>query len=328
VEPPPLNTLPGIKWNPGHYLLLYLNHSKDQLNDVRNEQHVQGVQIRYEWRNLEPRRGEYDFSEIEADLRTLASMPTPKRLVIQILDRQFHTTDRYKAAPRYIVDTPSLGVSRTKNGYVANIWRPAVMDRKIALYRALAARFDHEPYFEAISNSESAPGFGTTTPPSHYSRQAMAAQTKRLMTEAQAAFQQTNVILFANSLVGELDGLLDHCVNSRCALGGPDVKPARPTQAAQYITRNRLNRGTVPIMFSVQSPNLGPEAHRNTPQEIYDYAMRDLGATHLFWIRFGSSRDTGSQKFSWREGILPVIRANQGRTRSDCPQTYEGRCNR
>ena len=316
---------PGIKWNPGHYMLLYLNHSKQQLEDIRDEPYVQGAQIRYRWAELEPEKGVYDFSEIEADLRRLSAMSTPKRLVIQVLDRRFHTDDPYEAAPRYIVEDPAYGVSRTKNGYIANLWQDSVTDRLIELYRALAERFDAHPYLEAVANSESAPGFGERDPPEGFSRPALARQIKRLMDEAQRAFIQTNVILFVNSLAGEIEGLVGHCISTRGAIGGPDVKPARPTQAARYLIDRQL-QGVVPIMFAVQSPNLGPEAHRNTPAEIYNYAINELGASHVFWIRFGDERDSATQRFSWQEGILPVIRENAGRTRGSCPQTLQGRC--
>ena len=60
---------------------------------------ISGAQITYKWRQLEPKKSEYDFTSIEEDLNFL--MSKGKKLFIQIQDVTF---DRiYYAVPKYIL---------------------------------------------------------------------------------------------------------------------------------------------------------------------------------------------------------------------------------
>src|SRR3954470_8918303 len=66
---------------------------------------VEGVQIVYSWRSLEPEQDQYDFSRIEADLAFLHQRD--KRLFAQIQDRFFEIGARN--VPAYLLDDPRYG---------------------------------------------------------------------------------------------------------------------------------------------------------------------------------------------------------------------------
>ena len=84
--------------------------------------------------------------------------------------------------------------------------------------------------------------------------------------------------------------------------------------------------GKLPVMLMVSQPSLIGKEGPNTPDAIYRYAMERLGVTHLFWMRLGTEGDTTTQKYSWKYGIVPLIRANKGRTNSACPPNLQSQC--
>src|SRR5262245_25541803 len=112
---------------------------------------IEGVQVVYNWKMLEPAKGEYDFSLIEEHL--LAAARLGKKLVIQVQDRFFSPQARNVPAslltePGYdgglapqVENAESDEVSPTY-GWVAQQWNPAVRARYQALLRALGAAFD------------------------------------------------------------------------------------------------------------------------------------------------------------------------------------------
>ena len=321
----------GIKWHPGHYLLTYIKSPQSDLEDLRNETTVLGAQVRYLWADLEPRKGVYDFSLIESDLRLLQSMPVPKRLVAQILDIRFDTNNPHGIVPNYLMEDAEYngGIVRTTNGYSARLWEKQTMDRLIALYQELGKRFDKEPYFEAIATRETAPSFGGVGPPPGYKQSDMAAQLKRLISSARAAWPNTNVFVYTNYLVGELEGVVKHAHDNMAGAGGPDVTPRHPSAGARIILGidgNVEYRGKMPIAFAVQSPELCGKEGCNLPEDIYNFAVDTLGTNYLFWLRFGNKKDTATAKYSWQNGMLPVIRSKGGRINRACPLSFKNGC--
>jgi hypothetical protein len=211
------------------------------------------------------------------------------------------------------------------------------MDRWIALFRALAVRFDSDPYVEAVSGQETTPGFVGQVPPD-YSREKLATEFKRWISEVVPAFPRTNVLVYTNSLGGQVSSIIEHCFRKRCAVGGLDTMPtpdysptsSGPTEGQRIIMGADGSPGYVgkmPIMFMISAPSLVGKEGPNTPEALYRYSMERLGVTHLFWARVGSEKDTASQKYSWEDGVLPLIRANKGGTNMDCPTNLQGRCN-
>ena len=169
----------GVKWHPGHYMLTYKASPQSNMDAIKDEPYVLGAVRRYYWAQLEPSEGVYDFSLIESDLKYLKSMPTPKRLVIQIFDRGHHSQPSpIGVVPNYLLEDARFGgktgwyaekgarwygVAPAILGPVARTWDPVVMDRWIALFKALAARFDNEPYLEAVSGNDTTPGIRRTS---------------------------------------------------------------------------------------------------------------------------------------------------------------------
>ena len=73
--------------------------------DLLDRPDIEGAQVIYPWRMLEPEKGEYDFSAIEADLALTDARG--KQLFAQIQDRFFLPTARN--VPQYLLDDPEYG---------------------------------------------------------------------------------------------------------------------------------------------------------------------------------------------------------------------------
>ena len=79
------------------------------------------------------------------------------------MDRTWGGTSASGKIPDYLLSDPAYNggiyVKPNNKGVIARIWEKPVMDRLIALHKALAARFDKEPYVEGIVLAETSPGF-------------------------------------------------------------------------------------------------------------------------------------------------------------------------
>ncbi|MCZ8129688.1 MAG: hypothetical protein O9284_00085 [Steroidobacteraceae bacterium] len=324
-----------IKWNPGHYMNAPTVSDPKVVNPTQlaDEPYVKGMQQRYWWATLEPERGRYDFSIIDGHLAVLK--PMGKRLVIQIMDRSWSGTSATGRLPAYL-GTPEFNggwyVKPNSTGVVARIWEKPVMDRLIALYEALGKRYDGEVYVEGITTEETSIGFSPGgSAPSSYNRPALAAQLKRLVTGARRAWPNSNVFVYTNFLTGEIEGIIEHVAAERAAPGGPDVLPpphrgAEGDRIIQGLVGGTDYRGKLAIGYAVQSPALCGKEGCWEPSVLADHAVNTLGATHVFWTRLGTHRDTPTLKVSWDYGILPAIRAIRGRTNTACPSVYQGAC--
>ncbi len=314
---------------------VYRDAPQSDFNIIFNEPNVLGVHVEYAWRDLEPQEGVYDFSKIESDLMYLQA--NGKRLVIRINDRAFSMG--YKATPDYLETNPkykapvtsissvngqsyNMGIAPTKNGTIARIWDPVVMDRLILLYRELGRRFNSEPYVEAIASQESSPGFRNNEP-ADYTRAKLATQLNRLISAAKQAFPNTVVLQGSNFLSGQIAGIVSNAYQVGAGVLGPDLKPKGPTTSQQIVSSNY--KGLMPIADIVSAPVLCGKEGCNLPLDLYNYGVKVLGDNYIFWTRFGTAKDTPSAKYSFKFGMLPVINAFP-KTNTACPKNL-GSCN-
>lgn len=324
-----------VKWNPGHYMISNSIGSvpADHFTALSNEPLLKGIRQRYWWAALEPSKGAYDFSLIDADLARLEGMN--KRLVITVADRSWSGTSAAGKLPAYLASDPVYSggwfVKPDDMGVIARLWDPTVMERVIALYAALAARYDGHPNVEGVVLGETSPGFNAS--PSGYSRGTLAAQLKRQITAVRKSWPKSNVFMYTNSLVGELQAIVEHAYQQQAGVGGPDVlAPPHKGIAGDRIVMGiepgavRDYRGLTPIGYEVQSPELCGKEGCFLPSVLRDYAVGTLRATHLFWVKMGTEKDTATAKYSWQYGIVPAIRATNGKINTACPANYGGRC--
>ena len=205
---------------------------------------VAGAQLKYTWRELEPEEGQYDFESIRTALAFLdrAGM----RLFIQLQDVSF--SDEIVNVPDYLLDDPVYGggvaqkyhfeddneSSPVSAGWVARRWDPAVRHRFSALFQAIAGEFDGR--IAGINLAETSSGFGPNKAyhPVGYSYESYFEGILELMSLARRAFQESDVIIYANFMPGEevpsddqgfLRGVYEHADWIGVGVGGPDLLP-------------------------------------------------------------------------------------------------------
>ncbi|WP_157268061.1 hypothetical protein [Azohydromonas aeria] len=289
-----------VKWNPGHYIQLNAGAGEFMINRTFSEiaalPNVRGVQMRYQWRDLEPTKGNYDFSRIERDLAFARA--SGKKLAILVGTKAFAAgsralpdylrTDEYEGGVyRILIDgRDTLGTESTTGENMA-IWVPGVRDRLIALTQALGQRYNADNTFDSISFNETA--FGNAVVPLTSAQKQGYFDNLALMNNAtRQAFPNTVVLQFFNFPRIYLPNLVNNAINNGVGLGGPDTFLNDPALDLSTYPFYDTAAGKVPLGPSVQGENYfttyqyGPY---NPPAvtDLYAYARDRLKANYIFW---------------------------------------------
>ena len=283
---------------------------------------LEGAQVTYSWKQLEPHKDRYDFSLIREDLELLESRG--KKLFIQLQDVTF--SDARINVPRYLIEDSAYhgGVVRqynirgddeataTPGGWVARRWEPAVQARLHALMNALGREFDGR--IEGINLAETSVVFGQSgrLHPAGFSpviyRDAIVTNMKAL----RRAFAKSVVIQYANFMPGEwrptedrgyLRSVYEAARAMKVGVGGPDLLPYRPGQLKSSYPLIKESAGVVPVGIAVQDGNYddvdAATGKRITVPELIAFATSYLGADYIFWCT--------QQPFYTRE-LLPLMK--------------------
>jgi hypothetical protein len=344
----------GLKWHPGHYVWVsgsvltddIMKRQFASIDAIANEPNIQGIQLTVYWGELEgPTKGDYSkgFAKIDAFLKKLSSLKTPKRLILQLTERKFagkppSVEEMKKYVPAYLASSEYNGGFAIAPGEpwvggltaIARVWEKPVMDRLIALSKAYGQRYDSNPYFEMFALGETSVGVQNT----NFTPEAYAAQLARFYQESSPAWQRTQLRLLANYLGSDavLTGLMKSVVpRGNVAIGGPDPELPLPNitrsiQANRIFRAERGNpddlRGRVAWVGEQQEFGLGTRITQ-TPQEIFDYQYNIMRANYMIWLE---NTYTGGDEQKFRTGILPFIRSINGKIHKDCPSAYGNRC--
>jgi hypothetical protein len=199
---------------------------------------VSGVQVIYFWKELEPKKGVYDFSRIRNDLHYLKKMH--KKLFIQLQDRSFEPS--VFPVPDYIreesiyhggvamqFDFPGEG-KPISEGWVARVWDPAVRARFQLLIKRLASEFDGEIY--GINLPETAVDFDEHNLPEGFTHDNYFQAELENILALKNAFHESRVVQDVNFFPGEwgndyhyMSRLFSFAMKYHIGLGGPDVVP-------------------------------------------------------------------------------------------------------
>jgi len=213
---------PGVKYHPGHYIGFGGPEDFRKVAVVKHES-VSGISKRYRWSSLEPGKDQYDFSAIAKDLAYLAEIK--KQLVVFITDKTF-SSHSPNSVPVY---ARAHAFSNITGGTSAKKWDPVLIDRQVALCKALAKSFDDNPFFEGIAFQESAPSISRAErDKSGYTPELMRDGLIRLLTESRQAFPRSRVLWYQNFLPqnnGYLYDVAEACVPFRVVMGGPSCPP-------------------------------------------------------------------------------------------------------
>lgn len=262
---------------------------------------IGGVQIVYNWKDLEPQKDKYDLSRIEKDLAFTQSLD--KKLFIQIQDRFFQP--KAKNVPDYLMTDPEYDGGLTPqfdnpgenkpvgSGWVAQQWNPAVRERYQALLKELAQKFDGRVF--GVNLPETAIDLDPKHLPKGYGCDAYFEGEMANLAFAGKTFARSHVVQYVNFWPCEWENdhkymsrLFDYAAKNGIGLGGPDIVPYRKGQMKNsYPFFNQYKGKLAFVAMAVQEPTLtykNPKTKKPfTKEEFQGFAEDYLGANIIFW---------------------------------------------
>lgn len=296
----------GVKWHPGHYYTI-LDHGKNQswymsqvYNELKSTPALLGVQVRYRWKELEPREGVYNFAPIDKHLSELAKRN--KRLVILLEIKSWGTDAASAPVPDYAKTTLYEGgmfafTDHGKNivvGYGTKLWNTRIHDRWVALVRELGKRYNLHSHFEGIGITETSMGETKEI----LSNEQIYDYYKNLLSinqQLRAHFPNTVTYQFVNYPRPILQSFVGKLKEMGAALGGPDIFIEDPGLLYPNAPKGIYNyypdlSGTVPLAPSVQHQNYratqwGGASYEPSVSELLAFGRDKLKANYIFWTR-------------------------------------------
>lgn len=283
---------------------------------------LEGAQVAYSWRQLEPEKDIYDFSPIREDLAFLTSRG--KRLFIQLQDVTF--SESRINVPLYLLRDPIYNGGAAKQyeykgddeehatvaGWMARRWDPAVQERFHKLLFALGKEFDGR--IEGINFAESAVGVGTSGRlfPKGFSFEIYRDAIITNMRVLKQAFPKSVAMQYGNFMPGEwrptndkgyLRAVYEAAKESNVGVGGPDLLPYRPGQLGTSYPLIREAAGIVPTGIAVQDGNLeavNPTTGKRVEvAELMKFATEYLKVDYVFW---------GTEEPYYSADVIPFLR--------------------
>ncbi len=275
-----------------------------------------GAQIMYSWAELEPKKGRYNFSKIEKDLKYLSSFN--KKLFIQLQDTTFHP--KYKAVPKYLLSeeyaegaAPQYNDDNKIEGWVAKRWNKNVRLRFASLLQALGQQFDGR--IEGINLQESAIGISDKTTPG-FTAEKYVDGLKANMKALRDSFPKSTKLQYANFMPGEwlpwedqgyLRAIYRYGEKIGVGLGAPDLMVRRKAQLNHALTMMHENKYSVPLGIAVQDGNyIGQTGNleikkdrKNLVPMLHSFAKEFLRVDYMFWV---------NQKPYFEEDVLPCFK--------------------
>lgn len=282
---------------------------------------LEGAQVTYTWRQLEPRKDSYEFDMIREDLALLSSKG--KKLWIQIQDVTFDSAR--VNIPRYLLnDTIYHGGAAkvfndrvdealaTPSGWVARRWDPAVQERFHKLLGALGKEFDGR--IAGVNLDETSVGFGESGRlfPKGFSHEIYRDAVITNMRALKRAFPKSVAMQYGNFMPGEwrptedkgyLRAVYDAAKASNIGMGGPDLLPYRPGQLGSSYPLLRDAAGIIPTGIAVQDGNFEDKNPKTgkpvTIEELLDFATTYLKVDYVFW---------GIQEPYYSDVVIPFLK--------------------
>ncbi|MDC7231862.1 MAG: hypothetical protein PQJ58_01425 [Spirochaetales bacterium] len=260
---------------------------------------LEGAQIMYAWKQLEPEKGIYDFSLIEKDLQYLEKRG--KKLFVQLQDSTFNPGR--KAVPDYLL-TSEYGGGAVKminddgvhEGWAAKKWNPEVQKRFSGLLIELGKQFDGR--IEGINLQETAAAGGSDDP--SFSPALYAEAIKRNMLAMKEGFSRSTVMQYANFMPGEwlpwedegyLRSIYAYGEQIGVGLGAPDLMITRRGQLNHALAMMHEHEYSVPLGIAVQDGNyIGETGNTRVVSDrativpmLEGFAKGFLNVDYMFW---------------------------------------------
>jgi hypothetical protein len=306
-----------------HYVFFDRDRERIAEKSFLETKALEGAQLKYTWRELEPELDFYNFKPIRDDLKFLTAHG--KQLFIQLQDVSFgsrivnvpeyllQNKDYHGgAAPQYkIVDGDEEHA--TIAGWVARRWDPAVQGRLYRLFYALGKEFDGK--ITGINLAETSVDFGETGKlvPSGFTVEKYRDAVIENMKVLKQAFPKSVAMQYANFMPGEwlpdtdkslLRDVYKEARKEGVAVGGPDLQPYKPGQMNHSYPLIRESAGQVTTGIAVQEGNyklLNSKTKKQvTIQELIEFATDYLKVDYIFWC---------TEEPFYSKDVIPYLKA-------------------
>lgn len=341
------------KFFPGHYVLLQKGDQSStttiasRFTEIASETNIRGVIPRIDWNLIEgATQGSYTWTLL--DFIRDQAVAAGKKWMVLVIDRQFNSgTDPNSApVPFYVKNLDLFGVGGTLNGVTVNdhgalarIWRQDVMDRQIALFNAIFARYDSDDSFQGAMGEESSIPFNSTTPPTDWSATNLGVQLRRLQsgvaspTRRSIFFSNLNYLSNDPNLLSTVQGVTS-AANYGQGITGPDIcvnPTSGPVPLTGYTTAQSMWIGAQgagstaahdfrpegPAAFMAQTGG----TRQHTFQEIYD-GMVLYGNTHMIWEHAEPASGQDGYGLRWSLVLSNLHTGSFNGYRVACPTSF------
>jgi hypothetical protein len=302
----------GMKFNPGHYLQFGKDAPPSRLKKAADHPKVTGAVAKVAWKTLEPYEGQYDFSLIDQYLEVLE--PKNKQLAFRIFDRDYNQPD-------YIVQRGGTAIQKVGHeSRTIKMWEPWVMDRHLALLKAIAERYDNHPNFEGVITWESLSGVHERQ--GHgYSCDKFDQQLTRRTREAQSYFKHTifwsNFTFYCKKEPG-IQKMIDIMKQNGGGIAWGDSSPSRVLLGEKVAARNK---GAIPVFPNGDTTYL---ISSESLEDVYRYQSQQIGATHIAWSTHHYNREgKNPRQGDWMDEVYAVIRNHPEMKNKACPSNMK-----
>lgn len=279
-----------MKYNPGHYLAVNQHYDLNEF-EFLDEPAVVGINKRYNWRDLEPDSGVYDFSEILHDLDLLKTYD--KKLIVFFIDKSF---DGSQIMPDYLSEHTIV----ENKIVVSNRWDSYIVERMLLMADTLASLIDSTDYFEGIAIQESALSLSKEAlDMNNYTPEAYRDALILTLNGLSERFTNSRVFWYMNFFPWKQDYLyevIDNLTYDNPVICGPDILPYRVGLERITYPVYYHYYGKIPLGCSVQwsgyqhhkndttinEESLHPEGYIKM-EEIYKFGRDSLKLNYIFW---------------------------------------------
>jgi hypothetical protein len=269
-----------------------------------------GIMKRFDWRELEPQQGVYDFSQIQTALDWAQAYGM--QLIVMIDDKSFTSV---RPNPAYL---DSVTPRNTAGGYTMARWNSTVIERYKALVAALGKRFDSHPNFEGIGAPESSLTLAKTTLSAYgFTSEKYRDAYIEMFSYALSVMPRSRVFWYQNFMVGNADsiGAVASATGPKgLVMAGPDLLPDRESLVNKSYPFFEQFKDKMHLGIQVEGNNYralhetsGYSTKYWTMTELFRYARDKLHVNYMFWVRIPKSSPADS--YNWNDA-LPVIKAN------------------
>jgi len=338
-----------VKWHPGHYMNLPRSRELTSqsarfeiYDEIGANRDIAGVSVFFRWPQLEGKRGDYSagIALIRAEVDKLKSLPAPKRLIINMMDRAYGNPNCAAAKeyyPAYILAEAGTHLYSTRTACGWKRWNPSTMTRYIELMSTLGKAFDREPYVEMISPfHETALNWSGGPEASGFSEDGYERELRRLAKAMRESWPTTIVRIPANWGLEEprLASFIEYLAANGLGAGNPDICPTC-NMAADRIIRGAAGRkdyrGLIANVMGVESSTLGYDAVGPkggfSVQEVFAFAHDLQRATHILWDRnVHVGNESPDPAVGQRWPAMLRLFSTHPVTNTACPKAFAGGC--